>query len=69
MESRDARSSDKWAHLLYGGSFRRFIQVAEVGSRSRSSSETTPGAALCSKIPLRTKWIEKHDVQYKNGLG
>lgn len=33
-----------WANLLYGGSFRRFIQVADVGNRSRASSDASPPA-------------------------
>lgn len=32
------------ANLLYGGSFRRFIQVADVGNRSRASSDASPPA-------------------------
>lgn len=34
------------ANLLYGGSLSRFMHVAEVGSRLRSSSEAVRGAAL-----------------------
>lgn len=32
------------ANLLYGGSFRRFIQVAAVGNRSRAPSDALPPA-------------------------
>ena len=32
--------------LLYGGSFSRFMQVAEVGNRSRSASMTFDEAVL-----------------------
>lgn len=31
-------------NLLYGGSFRRFIQVAAVGNRSRAPSDALPPA-------------------------
>lgn len=44
----------KWscicAYLLYGGSFSRFIHVAEVGNRSRSSSVTFSGATLSTQV-------------------
>lgn len=31
-------------NLLYGGSFKRFMHVADVGNRSRASSEALPAA-------------------------
>lgn len=44
-------SNLKYTNLLYGGSLRRFMQVADVGNRSRASSEALP-AALHKRFPI-----------------
>lgn len=44
-------SNLKYTNLLYGGSLRRFMQVADVGNRSRASSEALP-AALYKRFPI-----------------
>lgn len=51
-------AEDSETNLLYGGSFKRFMQVADVGNRSRASSEALP-AALYEQSNNKFHKVEK----------
>ena len=59
---KEESSEVAFAYLLYGGSFNRFIHVAEVGNRSRSSSVTFSGAALSTQVKPHEETNAKNDI-------
>lgn len=49
-------------NLLYGGSFKRFMQVADVGNRSSVSSEALPAALYDQSIRNFIKFKRRKEI-------